>query len=387
MTSVPLSRDNAFDFLRLLAALMVLIHHSVIHLDSEFLWHSATSGPWFHGGVSLFFILSGYLVVRSAERCHDDGRPWWEFYRNRALRIIPAIYVYGLVSVIVLLGLGAISLGWFVTPESWAFILSYLVLAPVFNPEALTDFGIGVINGSLWTIPVEVSFYLVMPLIVIMARRTGWKAASGTLVLISVAAVAVYGLTDGPAAEPLLLKLFGVTFLPFLWFFVIGIIWSRLWHRVVHSGWIALTCLVAYFIIINFPHDGGEGGSAILTALAAVPLSYVALWFGHNPPAFFVSLPRMIGDLSFGTYVWHMFVVNVLVYLGAASWQVNGTVLVCGVVVVSMAIAALSWWFVEKPALRLKHYSMAGGSLKHEKKPLGQPDLSAGRIDRVDRRS
>ncbi|WP_168199751.1 acyltransferase [Citricoccus sp. SGAir0253] len=358
-----MSRDNAFDFLRLLASLMVLIHHSVIHLDAQFLWHSATAGPWFHGGVSLFFVLSGYLVVRSAERCLEDHRPWWEFYRNRALRILPAIYAYGIVSIVLLLILGVIDLGWFASLESWAFVLSYMFLIPVFNPEALGSFGIGVINGSLWTIPVEVSFYVVVPLVVIAARRWGWRVAMVAVTVLSVAGVVIYGITDGPAAESLLLKVFGVTFIPFLWFFAIGIVWSRAWHKVVKSAWLALASLMAYFAIINVPHGGGEGMDSVLTAVAAVPLSYAALWFGHNAPRFFVRLPRKVGDLSFGTYIWHMFVVNVMVQAGARDWPINGTVLVCLVLAVSMVLAAMSWWLVEKPALRLKHYSIAGASL------------------------
>ena len=65
--------ENAFDFLRLLAALTVVINHSVLHLGSTFLWHSQNDHFWFYEGVPMFFILSGLLVYRSCERSFSNG--------------------------------------------------------------------------------------------------------------------------------------------------------------------------------------------------------------------------------------------------------------------------------------------------------------------------
>lgn len=362
-SGVPLqssSRENAFDFLRLAAAIMVVIHHAVIHLDVPFLWHSKESGPWFHGGVSLFFILSGFLITRSAEKCHAEGRSWWDFYRNRALRVVPALYAYFVATVFLLLAIGALAPRALATLDFGVFAASNLFLTPVYSPTSLDGFGVGVINGSLWTIPVEVSFYVVVPLILMLAAKTGWKRALTATSIIAVAGIALYGATGGAEAEAMVWKLYGVTFVPFLWFFTIGMVWSKLWKRIPHNGWAALACLVAYFVIINLPHSGGAGLSAILTGLAALPLSYAAIWFGYNAPKGFYRFTQRIGDLSFGTYIWHMIVVNVLVFAGARSWKVPGTLLVLAVVAASMMIATISWKLVEKPALRRKNYSVIG---------------------------
>lgn len=351
------SRANAFDFLRLAAAVMVVIHHAVIHLDAPFLWHSEDAGPWFHGGVSLFFILSGYLIIRSAENCYSQGRRWRDFYRNRALRIIPALYTYFAVLVVLLLALGALTIGNLLSLDFAAFAASMLFLIPVYSPAALDDFGIGVINGSLWTIPVEVSFYVIVPLVVLLAVKAGWDRALAITGGIAAAGLALYGATGGPDAASMTWKLYGVSFLPFLWYFVIGIFWSRYWPKVRHSGWFALTCTFTYFVIINLPHNGGAGVGAIMTGLAALPLSYAAIWFGYNAPLIFSRMTSRIGDLSFGTYIWHMIVVNVLVTVGGRNWEVPGTLMITGVVVVSMLVAAASWRFVENPALGRKNYT------------------------------
>lgn len=352
------SRENAFDFLRLAAALMVVIHHAVVHLDARFLWHTETSGPWFHGGVSLFFILSGFLIIRSAEKCHADGRSWWDFYRNRALRIIPALYAYFVATVLVLLVIGALMPREMLSLDFGLFAASNVFLVPVYSPAMLDDFGMGVLNGSLWTIPVEVSFYVMVPLVVLLAAKARWRRALAVTAAVATAGIALYGAVGGAEAGSMLWKLYGVTFIPFLWFFTIGMVWSKMWPRVRQSGWIALVCVVAYFVIINLPHSGGAGMTAILTGIAALPLSYAAIWFGYNAPKFFHRLTERLGDLSFGTYIWHMVVVNVLLYMGARDWEVPGTLLILGVVAVSMLIAAASWRLVEKPALRLKNYSI-----------------------------
>ncbi|WIV45302.1 acyltransferase family protein [Glutamicibacter nicotianae] len=353
------SRENAFDFLRLAAALMVVIHHAVVHLDAPFLWHSKETGPWFHGGVSLFFILSGFLIVRSAEKCHAEGRRWWDFYRNRALRIVPALYAYFMTAIILLLALGVLEPNAVFSMDFGIFVGSNLIFAPVYSPTALDEFGIGVLNGSLWTIPVEVSFYIIVPLIVLLASRFGWKVALTVSTLIAVVGIALYAATGGAEAGSILWKMYGITFIPFLWFFVIGIVWSKIWPLVRQSGWIAVACLLAYFTIINLPHESRAGLNAILTGLAALPLSYSAIWFGYNAPKAFYLLTKRIGDLSFGTYIWHMIVVNVLIFAGARNWEIPGTLLILGVVASSMLIASVSWHFVEHPALRLKGYSIA----------------------------
>lgn len=350
------TRGNTFDFLRLIAALSVLVHHSVAHLDTNFLWHSEDNDYWFHGGVTLFFVLSGMMVYKSAERCHRDGRPWWDFYLNRALRIMPAMYAYFLALVIILLAIGVLSLSDLGSTQFIAFGLSNLFLVPVYHPGIFADFGIGVINGSLWTIPVEVSFYVVVPVLVIIAARYGWRKMMLITAAAAVSSVVVYALMGGSGSESLVRKLFGITFAPHLFAFGLGIFWARMWPRVRHSGWIALACLVVHFLLFYIP-GSGVWSTLVSGALSAVPLSYAVMWFGYNGPKFLWGIGKVIGDLSFSTYIWHMIVVNTLIMYGARTWAVDGTVLVLLVALISMGISASSWWFIEKPALRLKRYT------------------------------
>lgn len=360
--SLQSARRNCFDALRLFAALAVVVQHSVTHLGAPLPWYSLVGRAWFYDGVTAFFILSGLMVFRSAERCADEGRPWREFYRNRALRIIPAVYAYVIVAVVALLAVGALAVRELMTPQGAVFLTSHALLAPVYHPPMLADFGVGVLNGSLWTIPVEVSFYLIVPLLVLAAKRTGPWVMLAVLATVSAAAIGAFALIGGAAAEGTAAKLYSVTFLPWLWFFVIGIAWSRLWVVAPKSGWLAAAGLATYAALAWVRAGLEPGGGVLLTALAAVPLSYSLVWLGYHGPKVLRRLPDRIGDLSFGTYIWHMPVVNLLIFYGARDWAVPGLVKVLAAVVVSLVLAAFSWWLVERPALRRKNYSLRGAA-------------------------
>ncbi|MBO3663531.1 acyltransferase family protein [Microbacterium stercoris] len=355
MTATPAARRNNFDFLRLLAATTVLVHHAVIHLDTNFLWHNEGNNWWFNGGVPLFFILSGMMVYRSGEKCRENGLPWRSFYANRALRIMPAIYVYIVVITIFFVATGAVAPAEVATPTYGAYVASNLLLAPVYTPPALSDYGVGVINGSLPTIPMEVSFYVIVPLLVMLIARLRWTVALALVFVVAAAGIVLYASVGGTEAQPMVWKVYGVTFLPYLWYFALGMFWTRAWPKVIQSGWIALAAIVLYFVIDKIPV--GADGSVITRAVAAIPLSYAAMWFGYKGPRFFSTITSRLGDLSFGTYIWHMIVVNALVFYGARNWPIDGTLLVLVVFVISIAIAFLSWRFVERPALSRKPYS------------------------------
>lgn len=359
------AKHNTFDFIRLIAALAVVVEHSVYHLNASFLWHSEGDSLWFNGGVATFFILSGMMVYKSAERCIRERRPWWDFYQNRALRIVPAMYTYFVVLVVLLLVTGYLTWQLLLTTQFAAFAASNLLLIPVWTPPMLDDFGVGVVNGSLWTIPVEVSFYLIVPLIALLAVRTRAKTMLLVVLPVSAAAVVLYGLVGAGSADALVWKLYGVSFLPHLWWFAVGIFWAWAWPRVRQSGWFAAACVVLYFALAKI--SAPDGSAFVLNAVAAVPLSYAVIWFGYNGPKVLGSVRRRVGDLSFSVYIWHMIVINFLISYGARDWPIPGTILVSGVILVTCLIAYASWHLVERPALSRKRYTSATAQVSTRK--------------------
>lgn len=350
-------KDNCFDFLRLFAALTVVVIHSVEHLDRSFLWVTPGSRFWFRDGVPLFFILSGLLVYRSCERCLQANRPLWQFYFNRFLRVAPAIYAYVLVTVPFLLIIHTINLRAFKEPTFWAWLTSNVLLIPVYHPPLFKHFGVGVLNGSLWTIPSEVSFYLVVPLLFLFEKRVGYRGLFTFLILLSLTGLVILTRLSG-SPEILVGKLYNVTFIPYFTFFTMGIFWLRMWHCVPQRADIALICLLFYSLIRFDPFNIGFGNRPLLNPIWGFPLSYAVVWFGYNAPRIFQRFTS-IGDLSYGVYIWHMVVINSFLFfrLPEKLATLSTTILHLVVIIITLCLALLSWWLVEKRALRWKPFS------------------------------
>ncbi len=352
-------KANCFDFLRLLAALAVVIQHSTYHLDLPFLWMERGSRWWFYDGVPLFFIISGLFVYPSCENCLRQQRPVREYFRNRLLRVCPALYFYAFATPLLLFGLGLLSVNVMSNPLFYAWLGSILCLIPVYNPPFFRPIGIGVLNGSLWTIPVEVSFYVTVPVLVLIARRWNFKTMCLLLALVALIGAVLHGVMG---KETLLAKLIGLTFLPHLSFFALGIFWSRAWNRVPQSGWLAVLAAIGYIVLRSLEPITSDN----LGPLWGVPLSYVVLWVGYHGPAILSRVMGKIGDLSYGVYIWHMVVVNVfLAYALPQRWSsLPGTLLIMLLIAITMLLALISWWVIEKPILARKKYSSRDPALR-----------------------
>jgi peptidoglycan/LPS O-acetylase OafA/YrhL len=358
--------SNCFDVLRLFAAVCVVFSHSTEHLKIPFLWHKPGGLLWFWDGVPLFFVLSGMLVYLSYERCAESGRPLRDFYISRFLRVGPLIYVYSVLTPVFLVAIGAISLGALKAPAYWAWLASNWALVPVYHPSTFRSFGIGVLNGSLWTIPVEVSFYAIVPVLFLCERRIGFRKTFGGLALVVLAGQVVDWWLQEHDPEALTTKLFSVTFLPYLPFFAAGIFWLKTWNRVSQRIEWALLCVAVYLVVrLGLASVGWTGALGPFWHLAwGLPLSYAVVWFGYHAPRQINSITR-IGDLSYGVYVWHMVVINIFIYLYDKYIIFNGlsTAVHLLVLSASLGLALCSWWLIERPALKMKPFST---------RPIGQ---------------
>jgi peptidoglycan/LPS O-acetylase OafA/YrhL len=114
-------------------------------------------------GVDLFFFISGFCLFYPYARAIAAGRPMpttQRFFERRILKIVPS-YVLALVV------FSAVAHAQFASPGDAALQLaSHLAFVHTLNPATY-----GTISGPLWTIGVEVQFYLLFPLIVLWFRR------------------------------------------------------------------------------------------------------------------------------------------------------------------------------------------------------------------------
>ncbi len=359
-------RQNNFDLIRLVAAVQVVLAHAIGHTG---LLHQLPKWgrPLFDAllllpGVPVFFVVSGFLITQSFERNPSDLRGY--FWR-RSLRIFPALWVCLIVTLVALGGFGFLGRDFVLSKTFAAWLAGQVSFFQFFNPEHFRGFGIGVANGALWTITVELQFYAFVPIFHWLTGgiRSGTKAAGFLTTLLFFVSFAAYCLMDhqvnGPggfAGAPAAFKLLHVTLVPHLWMFLLGIIihhnfamlrrWLEgrfLWYFAGYALFLtALHTLVEYrsvpFYLAYLP-------SRAILAMGAIAAAYSAR-----------SLTRrwLHGmDLSYGTYLYHSVVINVLVELG---WM-NSLVALWYVFPLTIMLALASWHGIENPALAMKSFS------------------------------
>lgn len=360
------SRQNNFDLIRLLAAAQVVVAHAIGHTGLE--KQLPTWGKQLFDalmlipGVPIFFVISGFLIAKSFERNPGDLKAY--FWR-RGLRIFPALWVCLIVTLAVLAGFGFLTFEFMRSKVFLPWLLGQASFAQFYNPEPFRDFGIGVANGALWTITVELQFYIFIPIFHYLTRgKQGRDGLSKCIIAIlfftsflcySVMDVKVNG-PGGYTAAPLLFKLLFVTLIPHLWMFLLGIFIH--WNEERLKSWIEGKFLyygAGYLVCVGLARWLIELRSvtyyiAELPTRCILAFATIAAAFTCRPLA-----QRLLGgtDISYGMYIYHSIVINVLVQLGLMTSMLS----VAATFVGSIFLSLLSWHLVEKPALACKAVS------------------------------
>ena len=285
--------------------------------------------------VRIFFVVSGFLVCGSWVRDPCLRR----FLHRRAFRIMPGLAAVVLLSVGVL-GPLATSLApraYFQDPETKAYLWN-LALAPRFALPGLFQDGraFTAVNGSLWSLPVEVAMYLLLP-----AYAGRWRVAA--IATPAIAAALAFSVLWPNQVQPVIWDTSIPFGLRFAADFVVGAGFA-LWRleRLLSVRW-AVAALIATQASAVSPLVGG--------LVSALTLPYAVLSIALAPRPLFGWLDRR-ADLSYGIYLWGGPLQQVaLSVLGPATGWFALTAAAAPAIA---AIATASWYLVERPALRWK---------------------------------
>lgn len=331
------SRDNNFNLLRFVAASAVLLSHCwPLTLGSNESEPMARIFPGLTLGttaVIVFFSISGFLVASSWDRSRSAS----EFLIARCLRIFPGLLVMLLVSV---LALGALMTKYpigtyLVRWDTWTYVPSNLLLAKgqLTLPGVLDGAQYGVLNGSLWTLAYEFACYLALLLAALAGglTRTTFAKTLVVFVLIGLALAQLPGAdTKGFANKVLLL---GPAFL------VGTAAWA--WRNDIPlSG-------VAAVLLAGAAAAARAGGLPLAHVLFSVAVAYGALYIALVPRGVVREFNRA-GDCSYGMYIY-AFPIQQLTHFYLPQLGVAGLFAIA--FCVTLPLAALSWMFVEQPAM------------------------------------
>lgn len=353
MTDATVSRGsaaNSIGFLRLLLAALVVYTHAWLlggfgpEPLAEWTGDSLTAGKL---AVECFFVLSGFLVATSYRRLRSPVSFLW----HRALRLVPGGWACLLVTAFVLAPLVFLTSsagdGFFAQEPS---ALGYVV-RNLFAPRH--QIGIGTLlagnpwptdfNGSLWTLSYEAACYGAVVLVGVAGLLDRFRFAAlamGALALLGL------GLQIAGHALPAVSWLYNTPGKLLCLHFGAGVLWSsfpRAAEVVSARHWPGAIALVLTAAAWHF--GCGEFISPLLLP--------VALWWAVHRLPLRNWEKKARGDYSYGIYVYGYPVEQMLVHFGLHR---AGLPAFLGLsLALTLALAFLSWRFIEAPALRLKH--------------------------------
>jgi peptidoglycan/LPS O-acetylase OafA/YrhL len=335
---------NNFNLIRLLAATQVLIVHACNHFgyNSSFI-NMLKCFP----GVPLFFFISGYLIGGTYIKNHANGL--YTFFRNRVLRLYPALIICIAISIISVYFTGYFKTTNVTVAHFVAWILGQVSFFQFYNPVFMRNYGVGVLNGSLWTISVEVQFYLLTPFIFyLLAKR---KYVVYLLLIISVLTniyIKIY-----PDWTSIYMKLITVSFLPWVYMFLLGYFFSYYPRLKTYANriniWVVMILYIVSMIFIGSYHNNAQNS---INPVSVLLLSILILRFSKATLYMPAKIEKFVDeyDLSYGTYIYHMPIINCLLYINLFSLTGNILITIAG----AITMAYLSWCFVERSMLKLK---------------------------------
>lgn len=335
-------RLNNFDLIRLIAAIQVVLWHGIEHLHikvPEVVLLILGSFP----GVPIFFVVSGYLVTASYRRSDSYG----QYLRNRALRIFPGLWVCFILTFL--------SIAWvYGLSEAGLSDISKWIIPNIFGvshtPSFLRNFATGSVNGSLWTIPVELQFYLILPFMVVFLAQSipRWMLTFSIFLIISNVYLHLIREESSYWVTNLAVRALPV----WLYMFMIGMLLE--FRRDLVQKFMANRFefwFAAYTIFTFAAHVAGFNTTGnTISPLLIIPLAglVISAAYSYRTAA---SLLLKHNDISYGVYLYHMPIINIIVMTRPDF--MNGFGLALCIVLTGLA-ATMSWALIEKPVLRRK---------------------------------
>ena len=336
----PNRRDNCFDFLRFMFAFNVVLGHFIVITQFP---QVEMFAPVFNTYVSVtgFFVISGFLIIQSYLGSTSLG----SYFEKRARRLLPAYMLVVAVCAVFMVFLSTLpAADYFGSKELYKYLganLSFLnflhpCLPGVFESEVFDCS----VNPALWTIKIEVAFYICIPLIAYIIKKSNkpWVV----LLVIYVLAVAYRngflwlakqsgeGKYDVVAHQ-----------LPgFLSYFASGMALYYYKDLFLQKKNLLVPIALAVYVAERLLH---------IEYLTPAAYAVMIIWFAYSVK--WLNNFGKYGDISYGIYIYHAPLLKTLCAVGLLSagnvWMGLPVYLLC-----VMAVAALSWHLLEKRVIR-----------------------------------
>ncbi len=345
LSSFTRGRDNNFNLIRFIAALLVILSHSYPLTGNPAEPLSVLAGFTFgHLAVDIFFVTSGFLVSASLLKRSELK----SFITSRIVRIYPALIVAVAFSAYIIgpLFTSLPLVEYLKSPTTHNFFIhnSLLVVEPIqFSlPGTFEHLPVkNSVNGSLWTLPWEVAMYAALTFLGIISLLTFKRlhpqflkvSITSTAVLFTVVYFANHSthLITGPHL-PHMIRFAAMFFMGGAYY---------IYRQNIPLSKHLFSILLA-LVIISSTSPGN-----ISFFIYSLALPYLLLYLSYIPTGF-IRRFNQLGDYSYGLYIYAFPIQQSLVFLRP---DIPTTTLFLSAFPLTLFLAMLSWHFVEKPSL------------------------------------
>jgi peptidoglycan/LPS O-acetylase OafA/YrhL len=326
--------------------LVVLYHLTIPGFGNAFL------------GVDIFFVISGYLMYK----LYRPERGVLDFYMRRSRRLLPAYFVTIVVTVLVAsLILLPIEFGQLadqaVFGSFFASNIGFWLANSYFSKSEFTPL------LHLWSLGVEIQFYLIVPLIIWLVRKKAWLLPT---IIMGSLALCLLALQVSPKTSFFMMP-------ARVWEFGVGMLVARSATGNAGLRWLGPAAMAAMPLLLLLPlHPESPSvmyGHPASSAALACLLTALVLRFGVSD-RFFDNIAgravRYLGDISYSVYLVHFPIIILSFYEPFQGTQMgNGDFLTSFFLIV--VIFACGWTlhnFIEKPSGRLVSWrTITAGSM------------------------
>lgn len=335
--------ENNFDLLRLLFAGTVCLVHA--YELSGFQQLSLIANVLSSAvAVKAFFVISGFLIFMSYERSGS----FTSYVKKRIRRIYPAYFTVVVLCAVSLIAVSSKNIGDYFSFAWVKYVFANLAFLNFLQPTLPGVFDsnkLAAVNGALWTLKIEVMFYLAVPFFVFLFRKFTHLPIFVLVYCSSVAYAELMAAIAERTGSWIFMEL-GRQLPGQLSYFMGGaILYYFLPFFERHLRYFLVTAALVLSVNKFFP----------LPFLEPLALATVVVFFGLY---LYVGNFGKYGDFSYGVYILHFPIIQFLLHL--AWFRENLWYFLVAVILVTTSGAVAMWHLVEKRFLfRNSHYIAA----------------------------
>jgi len=326
--SLPeIPKENAFNAIRLLLCFVVIFMHCFnrIGISNKYLLDG-------HMAVCGFFIISGFWVTKSYFSSKNIG----EFILKRIKKLLPMYYISVIGFSLLCFHFSDLTVKEYFGLEYWKYLFWNCIFLNFVHPSLPGCFSGDAVNGALWTIKIEIGFYILLPIILFFWREIKTLSRKNVFLISLYVLSILYNILLTKFSKQLHLPSQLAHQLPgFISFFISGMLIYFNWNTFLKLK----NCLIVPAIGIYILHY--VTNTEILFPIA---LAIILVFFAVQ-----LKFLKCIGDsidFSWGLYLTHFPLMQIMYSLGIAN--IDAFVYVSSVAGIGFTLTFVTEKYIQK---------------------------------------